>query len=104
MTRANNRRSMVSGGEEIPHKCAGTESSQIGNNYFYYNKDEGNFHPARMDNIVALSNLMKMGGESQELVTISKEILDYLLLHQITIINNYLPGVLNVEPDRESRI
>ena len=44
MTRENNRRSIVSGGEETLHKYAGINSSQIDNNDFYYNKDEDNFH------------------------------------------------------------
>ena len=58
----------------------------------------------RMDNMVALSYLMKMRGtQIQELVTTSKEIWNYLLLHKITITVEYLPGVLNVEANRESR-
>ena len=58
----------------------------------------------RMDNMVALSHLMKMRGtQIQEFVTISKKIWNYLLLHKITITVQYLTGVLNVEADRESR-
>ena len=52
--------------EEIPHKCAGTKSRQSGNNEFYYSKEEENFHPKfsfRMDNMIALSYLMKMRGK-----------------------------------------
>ena len=44
MPSTNNRKSMVSGGEKISHKCAGAKGNQIGNNGFYYNKEEGNFH------------------------------------------------------------
>ena len=44
ISRANNRRSIVLGGQEILHKCAGSKSSQIDNNDFYYNKGEVNFH------------------------------------------------------------
>ena len=62
MPTTNNGRSMVvSEGEEIPHKCAGTKSSQISNNDFYYHKEEGNFCPCQKDNMVALSYAMKMG-------------------------------------------
>lgn len=60
---------------------------------------------ARMDNMVALPCLMKMEGtKSQELVTIIKEIWDYLLLHEIKITTKFLTEVSTVEPDRESRI
>ena len=61
ISRANKSCSMVSGGKEIPQKCAETGSSQIGNDNFYYNKEEVSFHLFRMDNIVALPYLMKMG-------------------------------------------
>ena len=44
MPRPNNMISVLPGAEEIPHKCTGTKSSQIGNNDFNYNK-ERNFHP-----------------------------------------------------------
>ena len=58
----------------------------------------------RMDNMTALSYLMKMGGtKNQELTAISKEIWQYLLKRKITITAEYLPGSMNVEADRESR-
>ena len=58
----------------------------------------------RMDNMTALSYLMKMGGtKNQELTAISKEIWQYLLKRKITITPEYLPGSMNVEADRESR-
>ena len=47
ISREINRRSIVLGGEEIPYKCAGTKSSQTGNNDFCYNKGEVNFHPCQ---------------------------------------------------------
>ena len=57
----------------------------------------------RMDNMTALSYLMKMGGtKNQELTAISKEIWQYLLKRKITI-TEYLPGSMNVQADRESR-
>jgi len=57
-----------------------------------------------MDNIVALSYLVKMGGtQSEALSSLSKEIWDFLLTKQITITAEYLPGILNVEADAQSR-
>ena len=58
----------------------------------------------KMDNIVALSYLVKMGGtRNQLLVQISKEIWEYLLDKGITITAEYLPGALNREADMQSR-
>ena len=78
---------MVSGGEEISHKCPG--SSQFGND-----DKEGDFHQFQNGKHVALSCLMKMGKEwgpkknktktKQELVTISERIWDYLFRYKIT--------------------
>lgn len=50
-------------GEEIPHKCDGIKSSQIGNNDFYDNKEEGNIHSCQngKPRMAALSYLMKIG-------------------------------------------
>ena len=57
-----------------------------------------------MDNIVALSYLVKMGDTRiQLLVQISKEIWEYLLGKEITITGEYLPGALNKEADMQSR-
>ena len=49
---------MVFVGEEIPRTYAGAKSSQIGNTNFYYNKEEGNFHPCQegQDESPSLSN------------------------------------------------
>ena len=58
----------------------------------------------QMDNMTALSYLVKMGGtHSRELTSLAKEIWDFLLSEQITITAEYLPGVLNVQADRASR-
>ena len=54
MPRENNSRSMVSGEEEIPHKCGRTKGSQIDNNDFYYNKEELNFQPGQNGQHVSL--------------------------------------------------
>ena len=59
----------------------------------------------QMDNIVALTYLLKMGGtKSLDLLTESKEIWGFLLSNRITLTAEYLPGILNVEADRESRL
>ena len=58
----------------------------------------------KMDNIVALSYLMKIGGtRNQLLVQISKEIWEYLLDKEITITAKYLLGALNKGADMQSR-
>ena len=58
----------------------------------------------QMDSIVALSYLVKMGGtRNKSLTVLSKEICDYLLSKEITITAEYLPGLLNVETDTQSR-
>ena len=55
--------------------CAGTKSSQIGNYNFYYNKEEGDFHPCQngQHGSPALSNENEVT-KKRELVTISKRI------------------------------
>ena len=52
-----------------------------------------------LDNIVAMSCLLKMGGgtKSKVMVSVSKEIWDYFLSHRIAITAEYLPGVINLE-------
>ena len=57
----------------------------------------------KMDKIVALSYLVKMGGtQNQLLVQISKEIWEYLMDKGITITAEYLPGALNKETNMQS--
>ena len=54
----------------------------------------------QMDNMTALSYLVRMGGtHSKELTSIAKEIWDFLLKKQIKITAEYLPGVLNTQAD-----
>ena len=56
------------------------------------------------DNTTALSYLLKMGGMTDKtLVDISKDIWKYLILKQITITAEYLPGILNTRADWQSR-
>ena len=58
----------------------------------------------QLDSIVALSYLVKMEGtRNKSLTVLSKEIWDYLLSKEITITGEYLPGLLNVEADIQSR-
>ena len=58
----------------------------------------------RMDNIVGLSYIVKMGETHNKVLSdIRKEIWDFLLLKEITITVEYLPGVLNQEADFQSR-
>lgn len=49
MSRTNNERFMLLGGEQIPHEYAITKSNQINSNNFYYDNEEGNFHPCQND-------------------------------------------------------
>ena len=58
----------------------------------------------QMDSIVSLSYLVKMGGtRNKSLTVLSKEIWEYLLSKEITITPEYLPVLLNVEADTQSR-
>ena len=57
-----------------------------------------------MDNKVALSYLVKMGGtDNKDLLGLSKQIWDCLQTKKITITAEYLPGHLNMRADWESR-
>ena len=58
----------------------------------------------QMDSIVVLSYLVKIRGTRNKYLTVlSKKIWDYLLSKEITITAEYLPGLLNVEADTQSR-
>ena len=58
----------------------------------------------QVDNIVALTYLMKMGGtQNLKMVELAKEIWEYLLKWGITITAEYLPSELNLTADWESR-
>ena len=57
-----------------------------------------------MDNKIALSYLVKIGGtHNKDFLDLSKQILDYLQSKNITITVEYLPGHMNVTADWESR-
>ena len=63
----------------------------------------------RMNNMVALSYIKKMGGgeggitQNTVLSELAKEIWDYLIVNGITFTVEYLPGILSVEADFQSR-
>ena len=56
------------------------------------------------DNTTALSYLLKMGGTTEKtLLDLNRDIRKYLILKQITITAEYLPGILNIRADWWSR-
>ena len=59
----------------------------------------------QMDNKVAPSCLEKIRGDTQSktLITLSKEVWEYLLVREIMITAEYFPGTLNKEADFQSR-
>lgn len=66
---------------------------------FTNNKQVKSIH-FQINNIVALSYLLKMGGiYNQEMVRLVKEIWQFLLQRQITITAEYIPSHLNVIAD-----
>ena len=89
---------MVSRREEIAYKYPRTSSGEECHLSFY--KRENNAIHMQTDNTTALSYLLKMGGTTDKtLVDLSKDIWKYLILKQITITAEYLPGVLNTRAD-----
>ena len=58
----------------------------------------------QMDNMTALSYLVKMRGtRSPELLQVAKEIWDYLLANRIAVTAEYLRSSLNIQADWQSR-
>ena len=56
----------------------------------------------QVDNMTALSYLLKMGGtKNPDLIQVSKEIWEFLLGQWITITAKHLPGNLNCKADWE---
>ena len=95
---------MVHGGMKVSHKCLGGHSSQISYNDLHIKERDTISVHIHMDNVTALSYLIKMGDtKNQELTVIRKEIWQYLLKRKITITAEYLPGSMSVKTDRESR-
>ena len=102
LSRTQNRGTMDITREKRSYKYFRTDSSKICN-FTRLHPTAKTIH-IKMDNIVALSYLVNMGGtRNQLLVQINKEIWEYLLDKGITITAEYLPGALNREADMESR-
>jgi len=58
-----------------------------------------------MDNVTAISYINKMGGTHSQLLShLSKDLWDWCLEHNILVKAQHIPGVLNTEADRESRV
>ena len=61
--------------------------------------------PLLMDNISAVTYINKMAGtHSPSLSYLAKNLWDWCLIHNISVTAWYIPGVENVEADRESRL
>lgn len=58
-----------------------------------------------MDNISAVTYINKMGGTHSPLLShLAKDLWDWCLNHNLLVRAQYIPGVQNVEADRESRV
>ena len=87
---------MVKGGEAFSHKCSGITRSKIFNPNF--RKEFAFFgysYSKEQESCSAYLSKMR-GTRNPQLLKISKSIWNYLLSHQITTIEEYLPSRLNV--------
>ena len=92
---------MVKGGAGTSHQYIRAKSSEVGSSDF--NEIQRRV-PLHMDNMVALSYLVKMGGtQCSTLLDLAKQIWDYLLCRKITITVEYLPSHSNVTADWQPR-
>ena len=68
-------------------------------------KDKTNIHiQLFMDNVTALTFINKMGGtKSRVLAALSRDLWQWCLQRQIIVSATHIPGILNVNADRESR-
>lgn len=68
-------------------------------------KDKTNIHiQLLMDSVTALTFINKMGGtKSRALTSLSRDLWQWCLQRQITVSVTHIPGILNVNADRESR-
>ena len=58
-----------------------------------------------MDNISAVTYINKMGGTHTPMLSyLAKNLWDWCLTHNISVTARYIPGMQNVEADRESRV
>jgi len=95
------RRSVESIRSVSPHKLSGTSSRLLCDHMLR----KTNIHiQLLMDNVTALTLINKMGGtKSRALTSLSHNLWQWCLQRQITVSATHIPGILNVNADRESR-
>ena len=94
---------VVFSGNEKPHKCLKTFSHKTTIQTFSKIMEHKAIH-LPVDNMVALTQLLKTGGtQNLKLVQLAKEMQDHLLQCGITFTVESLPSKLNVTADLESR-
>ena len=95
---------VVSPGEGTPFKHIRAESCKASHSIVSRKVSNGIVDPHSNGQHCRPNISKKMGGTRCPILTaMSKEIWKYLLAHQITITVEYLPGILNVITDRQSR-
>ena len=58
-----------------------------------------------MDNILAVTYINKMGGTHSPMLSfLANQLWDWYLTHNISVTARYIPGIQNVEADRELRV
>lgn len=88
-------------GKEVTHKCVGVESSLSSNEDIHFQKGN-NINPYTVRQYGSTKMPYKDGvTQNQTMVTMSKEIWNFLLKGRISITAEYLPGKLNVLADKE---
>ena len=98
---------MVCSGNEKPHiNVLEILAIKLATRTFLKTLKHKAIHPIHLqvDNLIALTYLLKMGGtQNLKLVQLAKEIWDLLLQCGITVTAEYFPSKLNVTADWESR-
>ena len=90
LTGAESRGSVEQGGSTTPHKCFWNESRQIGDRVILQGKKPKSVH-LQIDNVTALSHLMKMGWtKTAKLNKLLKEIWEYLIGNNIALTSQAL--------------
>lgn len=70
----------------------------------FHKQIESQSYYSQVDNMTALSYLMKMGGTtSLTMIKISKNIWNFLIKEKTMITAEYLPGIMNIKADWESK-
>lgn len=99
-----NQRTLVTPGKPCSHKCSGIESG-ISSNTIIPETSIEHISELRLDNTTAVSYINNQGGtRSPKLMSLTLDLWNWCLRHNIFLKAKYLPGVLNVQADRESRI